>query len=71
MAINVSVHLRRGETTEKLIRRFSRKVKKDRVLETYRERTSYYVKPAVKRKMKSKKARQEKERRERKMNKRR
>ena len=71
MAINVSVHLRRGETTEKLIRRFSRKVKKDRVLETYRERTSYYVKPAVKRKIKSKKARQEKERRERKMNKRR
>ena len=71
MAINVGVRLRRGETTEKLIRRFSRKVKKDRILETYRERTSYYVKPSVKKKIKSKKARQEKERRERKMNKRR
>ena len=69
MATNVTVRLRRGESTEKLIRRFTRRVKKEGILQKYRERTSYYVKPSVKKKIKSKKARQEKERRERKMNK--
>ena len=56
MAVNVSVQLRRGETPEKLIRRFIRKVKNDKVLETYKEKTSHHVKPSVKRKIKRKKA---------------
>ena len=56
MATNVRVELRRGETTEKLIRRFIRKVKNDKVLETYKEKTTHHVKPSVKRKIKRKKA---------------
>jgi small subunit ribosomal protein S21 len=59
MATNVAVHIRRGETSERLIRRFIKKCKKDRVLETYRQRTDYYIKPSVKRKLKSEKARRE------------
>jgi len=53
---NVKVELRRNETGEKLIRRFVRKVKNDKILETYKEKTSHYVKPSVKRKIKRKKA---------------
>lgn len=56
MATNVSVELKRGETAERLIRRFTRKVKNDKILETYKEKTSHYVKPSVKRKIKRKKA---------------
>jgi len=68
VATNVSVELRRGESSEKLIRRFTRKVKNDKILETYKERTGYYIKPSVKRKIKRKKAiraRQKLERRKR------
>ena len=56
MATNVKVELRRNETSERLIRRFSKKCKKDRVLEIYREKTDYYIKPSVKLKIKHKKA---------------
>ena len=70
MAINVSVRGRPGESSERLIRRFIKKVKKERVLETYRERCSYHIKPSVKRKIKRKKAIRERERLERKSNKR-
>jgi ribosomal protein S21 len=70
MAINVSVRAHPRESTERLIRRFIKKVKKEKVLETYRQRCSYYIKPSVKRKMKRKKAQAERERLERKMNKR-
>ena len=56
MATNVTVHLRRGETSERLIRRFIKKCKKDKVVETYRARTDHYIKPSVKRKMKREKA---------------
>jgi ribosomal protein S21 len=56
MATNVKVELRRNETSERLIRRFVKKCKKDRIIETYRDRTAYYVKPSVKRKMKRQKA---------------
>ena len=70
MAVNVSVVKRPHESPERLIRRFIKKVKKDRVLETYRERCAYHVKPSVKKKLKQKKARREKERLERKLNKR-
>tara|TARA_Y100000310_G_C20011265_1_gene503041 strand:- start:263 stop:427 length:165 start_codon:yes stop_codon:yes gene_type:complete len=49
-----------------LIRRFIKKVKKERILEKYRERCQHHIKPAVKKKIKQKKARREKERLERK-----
>ncbi len=70
MAINVIVVARPNEYPERLIRRFIKKVKREGVLEEYREKTSYYVKPSVKRKIKQKKARRQKERLERKLNKR-
>ena len=57
MAINVKVELRRGESSEKLIRRFNRKCKKEKVVETYRVKTDHYIKPSVKKKLKSEKAR--------------
>lgn len=68
MGVNVSVETRRGEPIERLIRRFVKKVKNAKVLETYREKTSHHIKPSVKRKIKRKKAiraRQKLERRKR------
>jgi ribosomal protein S21 len=59
VATNVRVNLRRGETTERLVRRFIKKCKKEGVLELYRARTSHYIKPSVKKKLKSAKARRE------------
>jgi len=56
VSTNVKVELRRNETGEKLIRRFVRKVKNDKILEIYKEKTSHYIKPSVKRKIKRKKA---------------
>ena len=70
MATNVVVRARPGERSERLIKRFIRKVKKSGTLEKYRERTSYYVKPSVKRKVKRQKAIRERERLQRKINKR-
>jgi ribosomal protein S21 len=70
VTINVIVVARPNEYPERLIRRFIKKVKREGVLEEYREKTSYYVKPSVKRKIKQKKARRQKERLERKLNKR-
>lgn len=66
MATNVVVKLRRGETSEKLIRRFNRKCKKEKVVERYRARTSYYIKPSVQRKLKRQKAIREQKKLERK-----
>ena len=45
---HIEVKARRGETTEKLIRRFSKKVREERIIEEARERM-YYIKPSVKR----------------------
>lgn len=58
-ATNVRVELRRGESTERLIRRFIKKCKKEKVIETYRARTDHYIKPSVKRKMKRARAQRE------------
>lgn len=66
MATNVKVEIRRGETSERLIRRFSKKCKKDKVLEIYREKTGYFVKPSVKRKVKRQKAIREQQKLQRK-----
>ena len=70
MAVNVTVEQRYNEGSDRLIRRFIKKVKREGILERYRERCSYHIKPSVKRKIKQKKARREKERLERKHNKR-
>jgi len=56
VALNVKVELRRGESSERLIRRFIKKCKKEKIIEKYRERTGYYVKPSVRRKLKRQKA---------------
>ena len=66
MAINVVVYPRRNESAERLIRRFTKKVKKEGILETYREKTAYYIKPSVKRKIKRKKAIREQQKTQRK-----
>ena len=55
MATNVTVHLRRGETSERLIRRFIKKCKKERIVEEVRERRRY-KKPSVKKKEKQEQA---------------
>jgi len=67
---NVIVERRYNENSERLIRRFIKKVKREGILERYRDRCSHHIKPSVKRKIKQKKARREKERSERKRNKR-
>jgi|TARA_R110002020_G_C16264931_1_gene770727 ribosomal protein S21 len=65
MATNVTVRPRRGETPERMIRRFIKKCKKHKIIETYKARTDYYIKPSVKKKMKREKAIREKQKRER------
>ena len=47
MAVNVRVVARRNESAEALIKRFSRKVRKEGVIEEFRERM-YYEKPSDK-----------------------
>ncbi len=66
MASNIKVTLRRGETTEKLIRRFNRKCKKERIVETYREKTDHHVKPSIKKRMKREAAQREQKKLQRK-----
>jgi ribosomal protein S21 len=66
VATNVQVQLRRGETSERLIRRFIKKCKKERVTEIYHHKTDHYIKPAVKRKLKRQKAIREQQKLQRK-----
>ena len=66
MSHNTTVKLRRNETGEKLVRRFIRKCKKDKVVEHYRSKTDHYIKPSVKKRMKSENARRERQKLERK-----
>ena len=47
MATNISVRVRRGESAERAIRRFIKKVKKSGILDEVRER-KYYTKPSDK-----------------------
>jgi|TARA_R110002020_G_scaffold33369_4_gene101688 ribosomal protein S21 len=67
MATNVTVRPRRGETQERMIRRFIRKCKKERIVEEYRERTDHHIKPSVKKKLKRKRAMREQAKRQRKL----
>jgi len=66
VATNVRVRLRRGETSDRLIRRFIKKCKRERIVETYREKTSYHIKPSVKKKLKREKAIREQQKLQRK-----
>jgi len=45
-SINVEVYVRRGDSVERAIRRFNKKVKKSGVLEDFIKR-KYYEKPSV------------------------
>lgn len=67
MPTNIRVSLRRGETSEKLIRRFNRKCKKEGIIKLYREKTDHYIKPSIKKKVKSETARREQRKLERKL----
>ena len=66
MPTNVKVTKRRGESDERLIRRFNRKCKKQRIVQEYRERTDYYVKPSIAKRIKKQKAIREQQKRVRK-----
>ena len=59
MSSNIKVELRRGETSEKLVRRFNRKCKKEGIIKLYLEKTDHYIKPSIKKKVKSETARRE------------
>jgi ribosomal protein S21 len=52
MVVNVEVYLFRGESTEKLIKRFFKKCKKSDILKEYTDRITFYRKPSEKRKSK-------------------
>jgi ribosomal protein S21 len=66
MPVNVRVTKRRNESDEKLIRRFNRKCKKQGIVREYREKTDYYVKPSVTKRIKKQKAIREQQKRVRK-----
>jgi|TARA_Y100001938_G_scaffold150136_1_gene239769 ribosomal protein S21 len=44
---HVSVRPRKDEHPERLIKRFLKKVKKEKVIDLYRKRTEYYEKPSI------------------------
>ena len=66
----MQVDSRKDEYGEKLIRRFIKKVKSCGILEDYRD-SRYYEKPSVKKRLKRKKAEQQRQRDRRKAEKRR
>jgi small subunit ribosomal protein S21 len=66
VATNIRVSLRRGETSEKLVRRFNRKCKKEGIVKLYRSKTDHYIKPSISKKLKSEAARRERRKLERK-----
>lgn len=54
--INVSVHIKQcGGNVEKMIRRFIKKTKKERIVEEIREKR-YYIKPSEAKRVKRRKA---------------
>ena len=66
----MQVDSRKDEYVEKLIRRFIKKVKRAGILEDYRDK-QYYVKPSIRKRLKRKKAEQQRQRDRRKAEKRR
>ena len=61
MPVNVRVTKRRGESDERLIRRFNRKCKKQKIVQEYREKTDHYIKPSIAKRLKKQKAIREQE----------
>jgi ribosomal protein S21 len=61
MATNVSVTQRKNESAERLIRRFIKKCKKEKIVEEYRDRMTY-VPPSEKRREKRKRAKRAQDR---------
>ena len=55
MPVNVRVTKRRGESDERLIRRFNRKCKKQKIVQEYRSKTDHYIKPSVAKRIKKQK----------------
>ena len=60
MAINLTVKARNGDSPERLIKRFMKKVKKEKILEKYREKMRY-IKPSDVRRAKRKRAKRKQE----------
>jgi small subunit ribosomal protein S21 len=60
-SINFSVKSRPRESSDRLIRRFIKKAKKEKIVENFRDRQRY-EKPSVRKKIKSKKAQRQRER---------
>jgi ribosomal protein S21 len=58
---NFSVKQRPRESSERLIRRFIKKAKKEKIVEIFRDKQRY-EKPSVRKKIKSKKAQRQRER---------
>ena len=56
MAVNIKVTKKRGESDERLIRRFNRKCKKQKIVQEYRSKTDYYIKPSITKRFKRQKA---------------
>ena len=67
MATNVSVTQRNNESAERLIRRFIKKCKKERIVEQYRAKTDHHIKPSVKKRIKREKAIREQKKLQRKL----
>jgi ribosomal protein S21 len=56
MPANVKVTKRRNESDERLIRRFNRKCKKQKIVQKYREKTDHYIKPSITKRLKRQQA---------------
>ena len=59
-AVNLQVKARNNESPERLVKRFQKRVKKERILEKYKER-SRFRKPSEKRRDKLKRAKRKRE----------
>lgn len=52
MATNIEVKAKPGESTDKLIKRFLKKVKKQEIIKEYLDRVSFFRSPSQKRRWK-------------------
>ena len=64
--MNIGVKTRPRENAERLIRRFIKKCKREKVVDQYRSKTDYHIKPSVKKKLKREKAIREQQKLQRK-----
>ena len=60
-SVNAEVFSRRNESTEQLIKRFSRKVRKEGILEQYKEKMYYEKRSDKRRRMKKRAKKQSKQ----------